>query len=285
MPSGPVSTPTVVSVTVTYRRTDLLRGTVEAVAQQTRTPDHILVIDNDSMARSALEGVDVPGLRIVETGENSGPAGGYARGFDIALELGATWVWALDDDDVPDPECLALLLAASERQDGGIFTPLQRKPNGTTNHAPSWNGPLIAADAIRRFGGPRPELFFWAEDTEFVHRLTDRGVRKRRIDAAGVLHLNPVSRARGDARDWRCYYEVRNTLAYRLRLRPRGVGKRAEAWWIVVGIAASIVLFEPSKRRSLRLWWLGINDYRRNRLGMRLDPATWERDLSTGGRP
>jgi hypothetical protein len=52
----------------------------------------------------------------------------------------------------------------------------------------------------------------------------------------------------------------------------------------VAGIAGSIVLFEPDKRRSLRLWWLGVNDYRQTKVGRRLDPATWERDLATGGR-
>jgi rhamnopyranosyl-N-acetylglucosaminyl-diphospho-decaprenol beta-1,3/1,4-galactofuranosyltransferase len=285
MPSGAVSTSTVVSVTVTYQRTDLLRGTVEAIASQSRPPDHILVIDNGSMGRAALEGLEVANVRVVETGDNSGPAGGYARGFDEALALGAEWIWAVDDDDVPDATCLEVLLDATRAREGAIFSPLQRKPDGTTNHAPSWNGPLISADAVRRLGGPLAELFFWAEDTEFVHRCTDRGARKHRVDAAGILHLNPVARVRGDARDWRCYYEVRNTLAYRLRIRRRGLGKRADAWWIVLGIAGSIVLFEPEKRRSLRLWWLGVSDYRANRMGKRLDPATWERDLSNGGRP
>jgi len=44
----------VVSVTVTYRRTDLLQGTIRAIAAQTRPPDVILVIDNADMAVDAL---------------------------------------------------------------------------------------------------------------------------------------------------------------------------------------------------------------------------------------
>src|SRR5215210_5967186 len=105
--------PRVVAVVLTYRRTDLLRRSVEAVTGQTRPPDAVLVVDNDRMAKEGLRdsGAAADRLEIIETGENLGPAGGYEVGFREALGRGADKVWTVDDDVVPEPTCLERMLA------------------------------------------------------------------------------------------------------------------------------------------------------------------------------
>ena len=260
----------VIAVVVTYRRRDLLLGCIDAIADQTRPPDRTLVIDNGGVAREALGG-DRPGISVVEPGENLGPAGGYARGFTEALAAGADAIWAVDDDVVPAPECLERLLAA--RAAGAVVAvPLQRKPGGVRGFPPSWNGPLFDAETVREVGVPRADLFFWAEDTEYVARLRANGHRRTHVPDAEVLHLNPRARRRGEARDWQLYYEVRNTLEYRLRIRRPTVKGIARAMGGVLGKLGSILLLEPRKPRSLRLWWWGVRDFARGRLGRVVEP-------------
>jgi rhamnopyranosyl-N-acetylglucosaminyl-diphospho-decaprenol beta-1,3/1,4-galactofuranosyltransferase len=274
--SGPpaVAKQRVVAVIVTYRRVDLLRACVDSVIGQTRPPDEILVIDNGGIAAEVLAGrPEVGGLvSIVEPGENLGPAGGYALGFERALTLGATKIWTVDDDCEPAPDCLSLLLAAESGRD--VVVPLQLKPAGPRGYPPSWNGPLFDAEAVRRIGSPRADLFFWAEDTEFVTRLRAAGVQRIHVPEAIVVHRNPAARRRGDRRDWQLYYEIRNTLEYRLRVRRTAKGI-ARALVAIGGTALSILAFEPAKAESLSLWWRGISDFRKRRFGRRVDPARW----------
>ena len=263
--------PSVTAVILTYRRDELLRRAVEAVLAQDRPPDRVLVVDNADMAGAALAGIE--GVDIVTTGSNLGPAGGYAFAFERALADGAAKVWVVDDDVVPEAACLGRLLAASDGVD--VVFPLQRKPGRDRGFPPSWNGPLIDAEAIRRAGPPRADLFFFAEDTEFFHRLARHGVPIRRQPDAVVMHLNPEDRVRGTRRDWRLYYEVRNGLWIRLRDRDRSLRQLWRALRMVAGKLVSIVLLEPGKAASLRLWWMGVQDFRRGRLGVVVDPAEW----------
>jgi hypothetical protein len=267
---------------VTYRRTDLLASCIEAICTQTREPDVILVIDNDHLARDVLAGRDADHrISLIETGENVGPAGGYEIGFREAMRLGAGKIWAVDDDVEPARDCLEQLLRAG----ADVAVPLQRKPDGVRGFPPSWNGPLFDAEVVRAAGLPRKDLFFWAEDTEYVYRCRRAGYRRTHVGAAEVLHKNPGARGRRAPRDWQLYYEVRNTLEYRLRIRRRTLKGILRAVGGVAGKLLSIIFLEPQKRRSLRLWWKGVRDFRAGRLGRRVDPATWGPPAGTDRAP
>jgi rhamnopyranosyl-N-acetylglucosaminyl-diphospho-decaprenol beta-1,3/1,4-galactofuranosyltransferase len=263
----------VIAVVLTYRRTELLRRSVQAVLGQSRPPDAVLVVDNDRMAKDVLEAECRDQVEVVETGANLGPAGGYEFGFRVALERGATKIWTVDDDLEPEATCLERLLEASTGAD--VLIPLQRKPRLVQGHPPSWNGSLFDADVVEAVGPPRGDLFFWAEDTEFFQRIRRAGFPIRAVPQAAVFHVNPEDRARGSARDWRLYYEVRNGLYVRLVLRPRTAKGTWRAWRSALGKLGAIILLEPHKRRSIGLWWRGYRDYRRGRLGKVVAPENW----------
>jgi GT2 family glycosyltransferase len=263
----------VVAVVLTFRRTDLLRRSVDAVLRQTRPPDAVLVIDNDRLAAGVLGGDRGGSVDVIETGENIGPAGGYELGFRVALERGATKVWTVDDDVEPDAMSLERLLAASSGTD--VLIPLQRKPGQVRGHPPSWNGTLFDATVVESVGFPRGDLFFWAEDTEYFQRIRRAGFPILAVPEAAVFHANPEDRARGAGRDWRLYYEVRNGLYVRLVLRPRTAKGTWRAWRSAVGKLGAILLLEPHKRRSIALWWRGYRDFRRRRLGKVIAPEDW----------
>jgi GT2 family glycosyltransferase len=55
-----------------------------------------------------------PALRVVTSGGNLGSAGGYKRAIQAARETGAEYIWCLDDDNVPAPDALERLFAATQ---------------------------------------------------------------------------------------------------------------------------------------------------------------------------
>jgi rhamnopyranosyl-N-acetylglucosaminyl-diphospho-decaprenol beta-1,3/1,4-galactofuranosyltransferase len=263
--------PTVFAVVVTYRRTDLLKQCIGSLRNQTRPPDHVLVVDNDAQAAHALVGT--AGVELIETGENLGPSGGYEVGLRAALERGAEKVWLVDDDSEPRADCLEHLLRRTRGTD--VLVPLQLKPGGFRGHPPSWHGTLIDAGVIREIGFPDRRLFFSKEDSEYFWRARDRGYPWIRVPEAIVHHHHSAGRRKGQARNWRLYYEVRNHLHYWLRIRPLSVKGVLKAAKVGLGIPIVILLYDSAKIRSLSLWWWGVRDFLKGRLGKTIDPQDW----------
>jgi GT2 family glycosyltransferase len=259
--------PRVVAVTLTYRRADLLPVVVEAVLGQSRPPDAYLVIDNGGEAGTTLG--DRDGVRIVETGSNLGVSGGYRVALEEALAEGAERIWAIDDDVIPDPACLERLLES----DAGIVIPRQRRAEGSGFWL-LWNGGLLDASLVRKVGAPG-DYFYWVEDVDYLARVREAKGRVERVPDELVTHRAAARRSRGETRDWRLYYVVRNTLHFRFRVRRAGFVERLRTWWGITKTAGAIVLFEPKKRRSLGLIRRGVRDYRRGVLGKTIDPETW----------
>lgn len=91
------------------------------LAQQTRRPEHIVIINNgpadDPVLPEAQQLADnafpAGTLHLLQMERNLGNAGGCARGLHYAFEtLGADFTWVLDDDSWPRPRTLERLLAA-----------------------------------------------------------------------------------------------------------------------------------------------------------------------------
>lgn len=109
--SGPPSPVTVVTVTYGERRA-LLRQVLDALPAQ--GVSRAVVVDNgarwpvkDELAAAYGDFVDV-----VEMGRNTGSAAGFGAGIQRALDAGAEFIWLLDDDNRPAPDCLAALRSA-----------------------------------------------------------------------------------------------------------------------------------------------------------------------------
>ena len=104
-------------VLVTFNRAALLRECLEGILAQTLSNriSAIYVIDNassdntqDLMRESyALN----PQVKYIRMPENVGGAGGFHHGIREAHQSGAPWIWTLDDDVEPEPDCLERMLS------------------------------------------------------------------------------------------------------------------------------------------------------------------------------
>lgn len=106
---------------VTYGDRDkLLWRVLEGVFAQTAENriGYLAVCDNgagrESKALLADIAVYEPRLDIVTLSENEGSAGGYAEALRMAAASGCEYIWCLDDDNLPYPDALELLLAATK---------------------------------------------------------------------------------------------------------------------------------------------------------------------------
>lgn len=79
----------------------------------------IMVVDNGSTDDSEkILRQDLTGVEIIQSGANLGFAGGNNIGIRKALELGADYVWLLNNDTVVDPQALTCLVEAMENDSG-----------------------------------------------------------------------------------------------------------------------------------------------------------------------
>jgi rhamnopyranosyl-N-acetylglucosaminyl-diphospho-decaprenol beta-1,3/1,4-galactofuranosyltransferase len=208
----------IAAVVVTYNRLDLLRDLVDALV---KVPDldEILVVDNASTDGTGEWLVGVGDERVLTRtlATNTGGAGGFHEGLRWAVERGADLAWLMDDDGMPDPDCLATLLRHAgdfdfwgpvvvDREDPERLVFPIRLPGGTrVVHAMSdvrraasdglirdivipFNGVLVTRALVGQIGLPRKEFFIWGDDHEYRLRAERAGARVATVVDARVLH-------------------------------------------------------------------------------------------------
>src|SRR5580704_13249762 len=98
------------ALVLTHNAPASLARCLSAIGSQTRPPAAILVVDNASdppVDQSKLD-VGIP-IRLVRSETNLGPAGGWAIALQDFLDDAYEFAWVMDDDIVPEPDCLERL--------------------------------------------------------------------------------------------------------------------------------------------------------------------------------
>lgn len=211
----------VVAVVVTHNRLPLLQRLLERLETLTRL-EEVLVVDNASTDGTSpwLAGLGRRRVLGRTLTRNTGGAGGFAEGLSWALERGADLVWLMDDDGVPDPDCLDRLLEFDAGADGpDLWGPVVvdesepdrlvfpiRLPGGTrvvhdvtgVERAATggvlegivipFNGVLVTRALVERIGVPRAEFFIWGDDHEYRLRAEAAGARILTVAGARFRH-------------------------------------------------------------------------------------------------
>ncbi len=202
---------------VTFNAADIIDRVLDAIQNQTRPPDAILIIDNAS-TDGTLNRAFPEQVSVIRNAKNLGSSGAFEIGFSYALERGFDWLWILDHDSVADPEALATLLDLyagwpSSRQEetafvaclpldqpgndprhGQLFTPYGRivitpPPEQRCYQCDItiWSGSLYRLAAVRRIGLPNPNYFIDRGELEYAYRLMKAGYK-------GFIHQDAVIR-------------------------------------------------------------------------------------------
>jgi GT2 family glycosyltransferase len=109
-------TASIASVTSAYNAAHVLPRQMDALLHQSRALQEIIVVDNASSDGTlALLAERYPQVTVLRMAENVGAAGAWSAGLEYAaLNKKHDWVWAFDDDSVPEHSALEELLAATE---------------------------------------------------------------------------------------------------------------------------------------------------------------------------
>lgn len=112
------------AVVITRDRLGFLQECIAALRSQTRVPDGILVVDNDSQAETR-EWLEAQSDVLTVRQANLGCAGGFATGLELAAARGYDWMWCFDDDAHPTPRALeGLVRAMAARPEIRVFNSL-----------------------------------------------------------------------------------------------------------------------------------------------------------------
>jgi hypothetical protein len=258
----------IMAVVLTHNAPASLDRCIRAIASQTTPPEALLVVDNASRPSVSLEALDALAVptTVVRSETNTGPAGGYALALAKFVESGFAHAWVLDDDMYPEPDCLDRLWAVAEKEPETAFVfPISRQPDGSLGLFPSWCGFVVARQIVEAVGLPMSELFWWAEDTEYLQvRIPERGYRRQVVNDAIVNH-DGIRQGDGVPL-WKYYYEARNMLYVHLYVKRR-VGRYPRS---VSKLFARALLREKNGRlRRLAVMTRGLSDGARGKLGIR----------------
>lgn len=226
---------------------------IESVRMQTYTPTKIIIIDNasndDTCTRLSALVEEHPNLiAVTHLTQNTGGAGGFNEGIKLAYFAGADWIWVMDDDCVPQSDCLEKLLNArnlilDHQKEIGFLasrvlwtdgTPCRmnlpfQHPLWIESHAidprisriagSSFVSMLINRAAIEQHGLPIKEFFIWFDDVEYSRRIsttlpgylvTDSVVTHKTPGNIDALDFNLLD----EKSLWKFKYGVRNQCSY-----------------------------------------------------------------------
>jgi GT2 family glycosyltransferase len=296
----------IVAVIVTFNRKNLLKRCVEHLRSQSQKLTSIVIVNNGSTDGTA-EWLDAQTDLTVIHQENVGGSGGFYRGIQFAYEKEFDWIWCMDDDVYPEPDCLERLLSHYDSKTGAIC-PLRKqqgeiflsevKTFNLTNPFKSlhayeltkediegknevsiegftFEGPLFKRESIKAVGMPNKDLFILYDDSDYCYRLVKAGFT---VKLATDAIMNKEKFFNGDSREeqiqkskWKLYYHIRNTVYFN-----RTYGKN---WWVrhfrslcvmmqYQGYVVKNILFNKKYALSdMKVFFQAYKDGVRNNLG------------------
>jgi rhamnopyranosyl-N-acetylglucosaminyl-diphospho-decaprenol beta-1,3/1,4-galactofuranosyltransferase len=264
---------TVAVVVVTFNRADLLGRVLDGLAAQTHEPDAVIVVDNASEdhTRDVLNAHVGLRLQRIHLTENTGGAGGFRAGVEAAYEQGFDRIWLIDDDVVPAPDCLALLMAEDEAcllsvredvhgrlvekaaTDFDLTRPWAVRPKrrmvetdyGDRHAMPRrvevqnvpFEGFLVRREVVEAIGVPDASFFIFYDDVDFALRARRAGYRIWAVRDAVLVRQLDFSQQH-DLSGWKGFYMYRNLFVVHFRYGANAL-VRAKPYAIAVAVVAA----------------------------------------------
>lgn len=284
----------VVAVVVTWNRRALVEECLAALAAQTHRPAVVVIVDNDSDDGTAefLDAQASDWLQVVHLSSNTGGAGGFAAGTQLALGHSPDLIWLLDDDTIPTqtaagelvtawasyapdvadrPAVLASRVVWTDGRDHPMNTP-RAKPGarpaelqaaGAVGAIPvrsaSFVSIMCAADVVRERGLPIADYFLWNDDFEYSTRLIRGGVGLY-CPRSVVVHKTRAFGSTDADPGERFFFEVRNKIWLFGRATSLGPTEKALYGGSTLRRWARTVAGSSDRRTLLRAGWRGLKE-------------------------
>ena len=215
--------PHIACVVVTYNRKHLLKRCLDAICTQTFKPTSVYITDNastdgtlDSVKEWGFYNCSRDGIKYkyILNSKNEGGAGGFYLGMKTAFEEGIDGVWVMDDDGVPNTDCLwqlqrllskrdyiAPIVLSDEDHESCSFTEKhesyaefkQKAVDGLVeNWASPFNGILYSSSLIHKIGLPNKEMFIWGDETNYHYRALNQGIIP--VTVVNAIHYHPLNK-------------------------------------------------------------------------------------------
>ena len=234
----------IIVVVVTFNRLELLKRNIECL-RMNKPVSSILVVNNGS-TDGTREWLDTQtDLKTVHQ-ENVGGSGGFHTGIEYAYQMGADWIWCMDDDVFPRDTCLEELLKVTKDDNIGILAPrrlmdgkifchdfqaynlwnpfasmyTRRLENDKVNtpvdiQGTAFEGPCIRREVVERIGLPNKDLFIFCDDTDYCLRAVQTGFRIVYVPSALMDKQKFFSddswSERSRKKKWKRFYQIRNS--------------------------------------------------------------------------
>lgn len=231
----------IIATIVTYNRLEFLKIIIEAIKNQTFPPEAILVVNNNSTDGTTQWLSEQKDLIVINQ-ENVGSSGGQHTAFKYAYESGYNWIWTMDDDVLPEKNCLEILLQYAneniiqaplrytkenqpflvDTKNFNLKNPFKSlwkeivseqdlntvliKATGIT-----FEGPLIHRSVLEKIGFPNKDFFIYADDSEYFIRAQKAGFEIYLNTKAKLQRLLPY-KIELSSKDWKFYYYIRNII-------------------------------------------------------------------------
>jgi GT2 family glycosyltransferase len=238
----------IAAVVVTYNRLELLKKVVDGLLNQTRKLNKIIIVNNnsnDGTLKWLNELIKQNSKVEVITQSNTGSSGGQYTGSKYAYEMGYEWIWQMDDDVVPQPNCLEKLLIYANKNICAvplrinnnnifykhdiiklnlsnpvksiwktIFTELEYNKNAQFIEIQgiTLEGPIFHRSMFEKVGFVEKNFFIYADDTEYSIRLYKQKVKMGIVKDAIMNRLLPIPENENEW-CWKSFYMIRNIIA------------------------------------------------------------------------
>lgn len=235
----------IATVVVTYNRLNLLKQCLKGIIDQTYQSNWLIIVDNASTDGTdawvqTIKMTNGTNLIYLRQKTNTGGAGGFNFGMTHAMNIGADAIWLMDDDVVPNADCLAALVA--ELAHGDIVHPTKLCPDGSKYLWHQWldpvslwrtpthiennsayrvatnvacfEGALISRKVVTSIGLPDPS-FFIGEDDTLYGLLAAQEFTVLYISSAQMHRLLDMA---PKVAPWKVYYLTRNMIWLRRRI-------------------------------------------------------------------
>jgi rhamnopyranosyl-N-acetylglucosaminyl-diphospho-decaprenol beta-1,3/1,4-galactofuranosyltransferase len=212
------------AIVVTFNRKQDLIVCITRLLEQTVMLDEILIIDNastdgtyDFLIKNQILDSKVKcingqtakkhnGTNVLyfQESTNTGGAGGFSKGQQLAIQRENYYIWLMDDDGVAESDTFELLLNSISSASVDIVNPMvidiNNKEKLSFGLSPSiinvedaermknddgmiydlcnpFNGTLMTSDIINKIGFIKSQMFIWGDELEYIERAVSNGYK------------------------------------------------------------------------------------------------------------